>query len=202
MNWFAFGDALAQGHRQRVEINEQRAINDFNIRVDEQNARLKAQQTSAAEEAQRRSARQVLGAERAGIAQAGVGFGGSSLDVMRRSTANAELDALNIRYAGDLERYGILNKIEMEKYQGEMLKLAGKQVMRMRWGTALAGLFGGGGGNQTYGGGWSVSAQSNNSGFSYSAPSTSTGASWMNAYGASSYAGSGWSNYSGPKKGG
>lgn len=148
MNWFAFGDTLAQGHRQRVEINEQRDIEKFNIRAAEQNAALTAQQTSAREEQQRRESRQLLGTQRAAIAQSGVGFGGSSADIMRQSAASAELDALNIRYAGDLERMGILNEIEMRKYNDKLLQLQGKQVMRMRWGSALGALFGGGGGRQ------------------------------------------------------
>jgi hypothetical protein len=202
MNWFAFGQSLAEGHRQQYELNEQRAIENFNIEVQRQNARLKGQQTSAAEEAQRRSSRQVLGAERAGIAEAGVGFGGSSLDIMRRSTANAELDALNIRYAGDLERLGILNDIEMRKYHVTMLDKAAKQVMIMRWGAALSSLFGGAGGMQQSSSNYQMSFGNSSSGMSYSAPSTSSGASWGNAYGASSYAGSGYSSWSGPYKSG
>lgn len=186
MNFFAFGNTLAEGRQQRKEIEAQREIEKFNIENDKQNARLLGQQTSAREEALRRDARKVLGAERAGIAQSGVGFGGSSLDVMRRSTAAAELDALNIRYAGDLERTGILNQIEMREYNNRLLKLRGKQVMRMRWGAALGNLFGGAGG---YGGQKAEGyyGQSGQQAYMDAAPTTSTGASWTNGYGASTY---------------
>lgn len=146
MNFFAFGNALAEGRLQRNQIDAQRDIEQFNIKNQEQNAALKAQQTSAAEEMQRREGRRNLASQRAAIAQSGVGFLGSSADIMRQSTAAAELDALNVRYAGDLERMGILNDIEMRKFNDKLLKQRGKQVMRMRWGNALGALFGGGGG--------------------------------------------------------
>lgn len=153
MNWFAFGNTLAEGRQQRKEIDAQREIENFNIRNARQNAQLTAQQTSAREEQQRREARQLLGTQRAAIAQSGVGFSGSSLDIMRQSTTNAELDSLNIRYAGDLERHGILNEIEMREYNARLLKLRGKQVMRMRWGAAIGNLFGGGSGGYGKSGG-------------------------------------------------
>lgn len=151
MNFFAMGDALAQGRAQRMEIDSQRAIEEFNLTNDRRNAELLAQQTGAREEQSRREARQLLGSQRAAIAQSGVGFGGSSADIIKQSTMNAELDALNIRYAGDLERMGILNEIEMRKYNVQLLKKKGEQVMRMRWGTAASALFGGQGGRQASG---------------------------------------------------
>lgn len=192
MNFFAFGQALADGRAQRMQIDEQRDVNRFNIKVDEQNAATKGQQTSAAEEAQRRQARQALGAERAGIAESGVGFGGSSLDVMRRSTKNAELDAMNIRYAGDLERAGILNKVEMGKYQDKVLEKAGMLAMRMRWGNALSGLFGGasgsmGGATNQMGQSGQMGQQQGAYGSFYGQSPTSNGGNVWNGY--SAYAG-------------
>lgn len=147
MNFFAFGNALGQGRAERNAIDNQRDIEKFNIKVAEQNAALKGQQTSAAEEMQRREGRRMLGIQRAAIAQSGVGFSGSSLDVMRQSTAAAELDALNVRYAGDLERLGILNEIEMRKFNEKVLKQKGKMVMRARWANAMSALFMGQTGN-------------------------------------------------------
>lgn len=143
MNWFAFGNALGEGRNQRYQINQQREIQKFNIKNQEQNAALKAQQTSQAEEQQRRESRQLLGSQRAAVAQSGVGFGGSSDAIMRQSSAAAELDALNIRYAGDLERMGILNDIEMMKYQDKLMQRAGKMAMRVRWINALSALYNG-----------------------------------------------------------
>jgi hypothetical protein len=134
--------ALIQGRQQRNAIDVQRDIEQFNIKVGEQNAALAAQQAGAREEDVRRRARQALGAQRAAIAQSGTGFAGSNFDIMRQSTANAELDALNVRYAGTLERMGILNDVEMRRFNDKVLKQQGKQAMRLRWFNAAAGFFG------------------------------------------------------------
>lgn len=81
----------------------------------DQNAALLAQQGRVAElqafrdeEAQRRAARQVLGTQAAAFAEAGGGLGGTAAKVMEQSSVAAELDALNIRYAGILKGKGLL----------------------------------------------------------------------------------------------
>lgn len=66
----------------------------------EDQARTVTQQSLADESAQRRSARDLLGKQAASFAQAGGGYGGTVAGVMSDSAANAELDALNIRYRG------------------------------------------------------------------------------------------------------
>jgi hypothetical protein len=154
MNWFAFGSALAEGRQARVETDAQQKILGQRIRWENQNLEIAGQQTSQAEEQQRREARQLLGAGRAAVAQSGLAMTGSAADIMKQSATNAELDALNIRYAGTLERMSILNEIGMLNYEKDLVKMRGKQAMRMRWGNALSGLFGG----QT-GGGMGSAAQ-------------------------------------------
>lgn len=134
---------LVQGRQQRNAIDVQRDIEQFNIKVQEQNAALTAQQTSAREEQVRRAARRALGAQRAAVAQSGTGMGGSNAALMGQSTANAELDALNVRYAGTLERMGILNDISMRRFNDAVLRKQGKQAMRLRWFNAAAAFFGG-----------------------------------------------------------
>lgn len=134
--------ALIQGRQARNEIDVQRDIQQFNNKVTEQNAALAGQQASAREEQQRRESRNILGTQRAAIAQSGVGFGGSSADIIRQSETSAELDALNIRYAGVLERMGLLNELAMGKFNDRVLKKQGKQAMRLRWFNAAAGFFG------------------------------------------------------------
>lgn len=142
---------LVEGRQQRNEIDRQRDIEQFNIKVEEQNAALSAQQTSAREEAVRRAARRALGQQRAAIAQSGTGTGGTNAALAEQSTTNAELDALNVRYAGVLERMGILNSIEMRKYNDKVLKKQGKQAMRLRWFNAVGAFFGSSGVQQQMG---------------------------------------------------
>jgi hypothetical protein len=143
--------ALIQGRQQRNEIDRQRDIEQFNIKVGEQNAALSGQQTSAREEEVRRRARRALGQQRAAIGQSGTGFSGSNESIMAQSSTNAELDALNVRYAGQLERMGILNDVSMRKYNDKVLKKQGKQAMRLRWFNAVAGFFGSSGVQQQIG---------------------------------------------------
>lgn len=142
---------LVKGRQDRNEIDRQRDIEQFNIKVGEQNAALSAQQTSAREEEIRRRARRALGQQRAAIAQSGTGEDGTNAQLAFQSTANAELDALNVRYAGALERMGILNDVTMRKYNDKVLKQQGKQAMRMRWFNAVSSFFGGGAQQQQIG---------------------------------------------------
>ena len=143
--------ALVQGRQQRNEIDRQRDIEQFNIKVGEKNAELSAQQTSAREEEVRRRARRALGSQRAAIAQSGTGDGGSNAAIVQQSTTNAELDALNVRYSGALERMGILNDVTMRKYNDAVLRKQGKMAMRMRWFNAVSAFFGSSGVQQQIG---------------------------------------------------
>lgn len=116
--------AAASANAQRQSAKAQQAAADYNARVMEQNAATERQQANAREEMQRRQARQVLGEQAAGLAQAGIGLGsGSALDVMQQSATNAELDALSIRYEGDLRARGLLASAEQESYQGRVARM-------------------------------------------------------------------------------
>src|SRR3990167_10916399 len=68
-------------------------------------ARITNAQTNRDEESQRREARQIIGKQAASMAQAG---GGGDEGLLRQSAINAELDALNIRYAGRARAAGLL----------------------------------------------------------------------------------------------
>lgn len=133
---------LIQGRQQANELRNQADVEQFNIDNAKQNLAITNRQTSAREEALRRSARQALGAQRAAIAQSGTGFGGSNAAIMQQSTANSELDALNLRYAGQLEAAGIQNEITMRQYNKTALRKSAKYAMRLRWHNAGAAIFG------------------------------------------------------------
>ncbi len=95
---------------------------DYNAGQLEQGAALERQQANEREEAQRRQARQVLGSQRAAFAQSGGGMGGSAADVMAQSATNAELDALTLRYEGDLKARGMEAQASSERYAGAVAK--------------------------------------------------------------------------------
>lgn len=73
--------------------------------LDKQEGQIASQQAYQNEATQRQSSRQFLGRQAASFAEAGVGPG-SATGVMHQSAVNAELDALNIRYKGQLAKYG------------------------------------------------------------------------------------------------
>lgn len=62
-------------------------------------------QASAQEEAQRTQSAQYLGRQRAALGDSGTGSlgSGSNFDVARQSAVSAEIDALNVRYSGQLK---------------------------------------------------------------------------------------------------
>lgn len=135
---------LIQGRQEANRLRTEADIEQFNIDNQRLNAQRVASQTSAREEQVRRQARIALGAQRAAIAQSGTGMGGTNAALVAQSTANAELDALNVRYAGELDRLGIENDIIMRTYNKQLLRKGAKNAMRMRWHNAGAALFGAG----------------------------------------------------------
>lgn len=96
------------------------------------------------EEQQRRQARLEAGKRRAAIAQSGTGFDGSNADVERQSQIFAELDALNIRYQGELE-YGALTEqaYQYDLAAGGIGSMASAEAAASRFniaGTFLSGI--------------------------------------------------------------
>lgn len=96
---------LIQGFADFQQGRADAAIAEHNAKMAEQQAVVERQQAGAAEELQRKQFRRFAGKQRAAIVQSGIGSGGSALDIARQSAVDAELDALNIRYQGEL-RYG------------------------------------------------------------------------------------------------
>ena len=79
------------------------------------------QQTAQAEIAQRRQARQVLARQRAALGQLGVqGDTGTFRQVAVQSAIDAELDALNIRYGGQLRSGALRNQARQVKHGGRV----------------------------------------------------------------------------------
>jgi hypothetical protein len=84
-----------------------------------QEARTSAQQSVAVEEAQRRQARQFLAMQSAAIGESGTGTGGSNRVLMQQSAIEAELEALNIRYAGQLRTQGLTYQSDLAEQRGK-----------------------------------------------------------------------------------
>lgn len=82
------------------------------------NAQVERQQAMADEAAQRRRSSAILSQSRANIGASGVEIAGSPLEVMAQSAADAELDALTIRYGGEM-------RAQQAEYQGRVARASG-----------------------------------------------------------------------------
>lgn len=112
--------AYQGGQTAKANARSQQDAANYNAEIAAQNAAVARQQASAREEAQRRQARQVLGEQRAALSQAGIGLAGSAADVYGASANAAELDALNIRYEGELDARGLLAQSSLSNFEGQV----------------------------------------------------------------------------------
>jgi len=120
--------AIQQGKAAEAQAKAQADANAYNARVKEIQAGVEREAAGRREEQQRRKARQVLGEQRAGLAQAGIGMMGSALDIEEQSATAAELDALTIRYEGEMAAKGLMYDAEAEKFEGRAALAAGKNA--------------------------------------------------------------------------
>ncbi len=120
--------AIQGGQAAKAQAEAQAKASEYNASLTKIQADVARQQAGAREEQQRRGARQVMGRQRAAIAQSGVGFIGSALDISEQSAANAELDALTTRYQGELAARGLLAQAEGDLYGAKVQRVAGKQA--------------------------------------------------------------------------
>lgn len=109
----------------------------YNARVLRMQGKVAEEQALVSEAGQRRENQQFLGKQAAAFAESGVGYGGSALDVMSQSAKEAELDALTIRYKGQLAKFGYQTDAELAKREGNSAflssaLLAGGELLKGR----------------------------------------------------------------------
>ena len=170
--------AIQQGKMAEAQGRAQQQAANYNARMKEIEAGITREQTNAREEQQRRQARQILGKQRAAVAQAGIGWGGSALDIMEESATLAELDALTIRYEGDLKAKGLLAEAEFDRYSGEVSAAMGKAAKRASYVSAAASILSGAAGAyKGFGAGTTTAGTAGGSGISATSSGTGFGAS-------------------------
>lgn len=115
--------AIQQGQQAKVSA-------EYNAKQQEVSADITRRQAGEREQMQRNEARKLLGKQKAAIAESGVGFGGSSQDIYLQSAQDAELDALNLRYAGELEARGLIEQSKITRMEGrERARQSGYQAV-------------------------------------------------------------------------
>ena len=108
----------------------------------EGNARINDAQTALREGLQRRRAGEVLGEQRASIAQSGFGSGGTMGDIVRQSVAGSELDALAIRYEGRVRSDEMRGQAEQLRFGARQTKKAAGLGLATSLLTGAAGGYG------------------------------------------------------------
>ena len=113
--------SMAQASSQKqMQYQAAAQANEYNAAVMRQRAEATTASYGQREEQQRRAARIDAGSRRAAMAESGTGLGGSNADIEHQSSVFAELDALNIRYAGQLEAQGLQQQAGLEDYSATM----------------------------------------------------------------------------------
>lgn len=107
--------AITSANAQSANSDAAAAASNYNAAVSREKATVATQQANANEESQRRQAAMALGNQRAATAESGVDLtSGSALDLYKQSATNAELDALNIRYGGQMQALGFKSQASLD----------------------------------------------------------------------------------------
>lgn len=107
----AVAGAVAQGVAANAEAKTSAKI----AKVNASNALASA---AADEDLQRRNAAKIIGQSRVDYGKSGVGFSGTSLDMLAQETAEAELDALKVRAGGQAAATSYRNEAAGAKASG------------------------------------------------------------------------------------
>lgn len=91
----------------------------YNARALNKQAQQVATNAGMEEARLRRQQAQELAAQVAEIGSRGIAPSGSVVDVIRQNADNAEMDALTLRYRGEIERAGLAAQAKMAAYEGK-----------------------------------------------------------------------------------
>lgn len=122
--------AVSQANSNAAALGGQAQAADYNAAVSRQQAGQALSVSTANQIEQNRKARRVLGMQRAGAAQAGVGMGGSTGDLLERSETLAELDQLNLAYEGMLKARSFTTQAELDTFNASAYRAQAKSVKR------------------------------------------------------------------------
>jgi len=137
----AAAGAISASHAQAASYKSQEQAARYNATVNMTNANTAAGAASANELAQRRVNDQRMGAMRAQAAEGGGGFTGTNIEVLDQSARNMEVDALNTRYRGQTQAYGMLANANLDEYQAKVADMnAGSAITAGYYGAASSAL--------------------------------------------------------------
>jgi len=107
----AVGGAIGQIQ----QANAKASADEFNAKVEDRKAEIAKANAVANEQTQRRKTAKLLGTSRANIGASGITVAGTPLRVLAETAALGELDALNIRFGGDVEAQGFQSNAALDR---------------------------------------------------------------------------------------
>lgn len=136
--------ALKQGKDQQDQADFNAQIQNYNAQVAEQSAQSAIDKAQFDEEAQRRETKKKLSTQLALYGASGISPDtGSPLLVMEETASLGELDALAIRYAGDVEASRLRSVASGYRMQGEAETMKGESVRSASKWSAATSILGG-----------------------------------------------------------
>jgi hypothetical protein len=114
--------SIAGGVAGKQQIGNEAKVADYNAALAQQQAQAAGNVGAANEAASRRQSAAVLGSAAALGGESNIGTGGSEADVLRQSEINQQMDALNIRYEGQLQRRNYNIEAQNYDYQARALR--------------------------------------------------------------------------------
>lgn len=114
------GGGIIGAYGQMYQGHAAKQAGEFNAQVAEQNAELAIKQAKEEEVKFRSVMKRQLGDMRAAIGASGITLEGSPLEVIEDSAAQAEMDAISIRKAGEMKAHTYRTDAKLQRFQGEM----------------------------------------------------------------------------------
>lgn len=117
--------SIGQANTQANNLQAQQNAANYNAELYQQQAEQSMAQAANNANLQTKNAAQVLGRQRAAIAESGIGFSGTGGDLIDQSAVNAELDRENTLYQGVLNAQSLNSQAQQSYYQADV---AGSQI--------------------------------------------------------------------------
>jgi hypothetical protein len=138
--------AISDANSRSDAYKNEAAWSQYNATISRQNADAALQQSAAQQGQQNRRTRQLMGEQRAAMAQSSTGFGGTNEDLIDQTATLAELDMLNIAYEGQMRARGHRLQAQGDDYRARMAKYGAGNARRAGYFNAGRSLLSGFGG--------------------------------------------------------
>lgn len=137
MAWFAIVASVVSAIGQLNQANRQAKQLEYNAVINENNARLYQAQAAEQERKQRQHLASVLAGQRVAVGKSGITMAGTPLLVAEDMNSQGELDALTIRYNGEMRANNERYQAAVNRWQASSTK---NSAMLSAFGTVLGGI--------------------------------------------------------------